>query len=185
MQNLPIIQIEGDLKLREIDPNSELDYFYSIIVANKNFFQSVEFSGADVNSKEQALELLLKGESAKKEGTGARFGLWQGRELLGQFNVFELKKEHRKAQVGYWLSQKYSGKGYASKALSSLVKYAFKDLVLHRLEATTAITNQSSIRLLERIGFRREGLLREAFWTCGKFVDDYLYALLATDKVGI
>ena len=67
--------------------------------------------------------------------------------------------------------------------MMALVRYGFKDLDLHRLEATTATTNQSSIRLLERLGFKREGLLREVFWTQGKFVDDYIYSLLAKDQI--
>lgn len=180
MKNLPSIEVGAGLELREI-PLSEAKQFLSVLILNREFFLRTESSMADISTDEEALKFLEKGDFAKSTGTGARFGLWRGPDLLGQFNIFDLDQIHRKAQVGYWLAEKENRKGYASKALKTLIGFGFEDLHLHRLEATTATTNQPSIRLLERVGFKREGLLREVFWTQGKFVDDYLYSILETD----
>jgi ribosomal-protein-alanine N-acetyltransferase len=174
--------MEGNLSLREISAG-DLDHLADVISENKAFFQRFDSWMAGIHSREQVLELITKAEKTKREKRGARFGLWEGSELLGHFNIFDADIDHRKAQIGYWLSEKYNGKGYASKALSSLVGFGFSVLNLHRLEATTATTNGSSVRLLERVGFKREGLLRECYWSNGKFVDDYLYSLLVTDHM--
>jgi RimJ/RimL family protein N-acetyltransferase len=181
MTDLYLIQVGKELLLRETS-TADLEQLVAVIEANKGFFRTVDFWMAETLVREHVFELVKKAEKSKKEKTGARFCLWDGNDLLGQFNIFDLDRQHRKAQVGYWLAEKYNGKGYARKALNSLVEFGFNVLNLHRLEATTATTNASSIRLLERIGFKREGLLRECFRINDRFVDDYLYSLLSTDR---
>jgi len=181
MKNLLSIKIEIDLILREISA-SDIDQLVAVIGSNKDFFRRNDSWMAQITTRDQVLELIQKAERTKKENTGARFALWKHDELLGHFNIFDMDKHHEKAQIGYWLSEKFNGKGYASKALKALVKFGFEVFDLHRIEATTATTNESSIRLLERVGFNREGLLREVYWNEKRFVDDYIYALLDTDQ---
>lgn len=84
------------------------------------------------------------------------------------------------AEAGYWLGRKYHGQGYGSEALEAVIDFAFKRLKLRRLEAEVFRGNPSSGRLLEKYGFREEGLKRKARRSKadGKIKDEYIYGLL-------
>lgn len=85
------------------------------------------------------------------------------------------------ATLGYWLGADHTGRGYMSATLAAVVPFAFDVLGLHRLEAAIMPTNQPSLRVIERAGFRREGLARGYLKIDGRWQDHLLYALLAGD----
>lgn len=87
-------------------------------------------------------------------------------------------------QIGYWVGERYAGKGLMLEGLRLIVGYAFDTLRLHRIEAACIPDNARSIRVLEKAGFRREGLLRSYLRINGAWQDHYLYALIATDVRG-
>ncbi len=84
-------------------------------------------------------------------------------------------------QIGYWIGQRYAGQGYMVEAIRLLVPYAFDTLRLHRIEAACIPDNARSMRVLEKAGFKREGLLRSYLRINGSWQDHYLYALIAND----
>ena len=86
--------------------------------------------------------------------------------------------------LGYWVGQPYAGKGYMTGALRVLLPTLFGELNLHRIEAACIPTNQSSIRVLEKCGFAREGLARRYLCINGVWQDHYLYGLLDEDFRG-
>lgn len=85
-------------------------------------------------------------------------------------------------QIGYWIGHQYAGRGLMLEALGLLVGHAFETLRLHRVEAACIPSNQRSIRLLEKAGFRREGLLRSYLRINGVWQDHFLYALVVGDR---
>lgn len=87
-------------------------------------------------------------------------------------------------QIGYWMGERYAGKGFMSEAIALVASYAFDTLRLHRIEAACIPDNARSIRVLEKAGFRREGLLRSYLRINGSWQDHYLYALIAGDHRG-
>lgn len=86
--------------------------------------------------------------------------------------------------LGYWVGQPYAGKGYMTAALRVLLPTLFGELNLHRVEAACIPTNQSSIRVLEKCSFAREGLARRYLCINGVWQDHYLYGLLDEDFRG-
>jgi RimJ/RimL family protein N-acetyltransferase len=93
--------------------------------------------------------------------------------------------EHGLAEVGYALATRYQGRGLMVRALVLLLGDLFAQTKLERVEARCSIDNRASQRVLERVGFRREGRLRSYFRLHGKRVDNYLYAVLRGDRVGV
>jgi len=89
---------------------------------------------------------------------------------------------HGLCEVGYALSTPYQGRGLMTSALDQLVDELFARTTLERIEARCSIENDASYRLLEKVGFRREGLLREYFQLRGRRHDNYLYAYLRRDR---
>jgi ribosomal-protein-alanine N-acetyltransferase len=83
--------------------------------------------------------------------------------------------------LGYWIGAKYAQQGYMTAAVRAVIPFVFDSLELHRLEAACLPTNMASIRLLERTGFKHEGLARRYLRINGIWQDHLLYALLGTD----
>jgi ribosomal-protein-alanine N-acetyltransferase len=85
--------------------------------------------------------------------------------------------------LGYWMGQRHAGKGHMTEAVRGAVRFAFDDLALHRVEAACLPNNEPSKRLLERVGFQREGLARAYLRIAGSWCDHLLYAALASDRL--
>lgn len=101
--------------------------------------------------------------------------------LVGTMSLFALNRAHKRADVGYSLASRVWGKGYATEALKLAVDFAFDTLGLARLEADIDPRNEASCRLVERLGFTREGLLRERWHVADEVTDSAMYGLLARE----
>ena len=101
-----------------------------------------------------------------------------GDAVVGTCTLAALSAEHRRAELGFAIARGAWGRGYASEAVAALLAYAFDALALHRVEADVDPRNDSSIRVLERMGFRREGCQRERYHLAGEVQDALLYGLL-------
>lgn len=101
--------------------------------------------------------------------------------VVGTCTLAALSAEHRRAEVGFALARAAWGRGYIAEALPALLRFAFETLDLHRLEADVDPRNERSIRALERVGFEREGYLRERYNVNGELQDAVLYGLLRHD----
>lgn len=83
--------------------------------------------------------------------------------------------------LGYWMGEQYAGRGLMADALGALIPHVFESLLLHRMEAACIPDNTRSQRLLENVGFRREGYLNGYLNINGTWRDHLLYALVAED----
>lgn len=134
-------------------------------------------------SFEQAHALVERDEEGMASGEHLRLGLERHDDgaLLGTCSLFKIDRGCRRAEIGYALASAAWGRGYMHEALKRLVDYAFGALDLNRIEADIDPRNDHSARSLERLGFVREGLLRER-WIVGLEVSDSaLYGLLRRD----
>jgi [ribosomal protein S5]-alanine N-acetyltransferase len=92
-----------------------------------------------------------------------------------------LQPEQEEGELWYLLDPAAWGRGLAAEAAHALVEYAFRQLALHRVWASCLPENPASGRVLEKLGFRREGLLRQNLRIHGQWRDSYLYAILAAE----
>ena len=99
-------------------------------------------------------------------------------ELIGTATLFNLNLDNRRAEIGYGLDRAFWRQGYMHEALQVLLSYAFNVLELHRVEADVDPRNVGSIRTLEKLGFQREGYLRERWHVNGEIQDALFYGLL-------
>lgn len=102
------------------------------------------------------------------------------KKQIGGIGLGNVDKFQGSAEVGYWLGEKYWNQGMASEALKTIMDFAFKRLNLRRLEAGVCVENKASARLLEKFGFKKEGLMMEAHRSkaTGKIHSHYFYGLL-------
>lgn len=104
-----------------------------------------------------------------------------GGELIGGIGLEVLSWDNRRGRLGYWLAAPFWGKGYGSEAASEVCRIAFRTLRLHRVDAEVFSTNPASMHLLRKLGFRLEGKRREILRRDGRWNDEYVFGLLATE----
>lgn len=102
-------------------------------------------------------------------------------ELIGSCALYAPVRQHRCASVGYMLAPAHWGQGYLREALGLLLAHAFDTWNVNRVEAEVNRHNEGSCRALERMGFRREGTMRERWIVAGQKHDTIAYALLRDD----
>lgn len=88
------------------------------------------------------------------------------------------------AEMGYDLAKEYWGKGIMSEAMTAVIDFGFVRMGLNRIEVYVMPRNKRSIRMIRRLGFKREGLLRERYFDeFGNFTDDILFSMLKSDWI--
>jgi [ribosomal protein S5]-alanine N-acetyltransferase len=105
-------------------------------------------------------------------------------EVIGTCTLASLSTEHRRAELGFALTRSVWGRGYMPEVLDVVLDFAFETLALHRVEADSDPRNTRSIRVLESMGFTREGHQRERYWVNGEPQDAVLFGLLRGEWKG-
>jgi ribosomal-protein-alanine N-acetyltransferase len=135
---------------------------------------------ADIDRARQSIE---SDRQANEAGQCLRLGIERSDRpgLIGTCTLFAFNAACRRAELGYALARAQWGHGYMHEVLTACVDYAFRTLSLHRLEADIDPRNLSSQKSLERLGFKKEGHLRERWIVNGEVSDSGLYGLLRSD----
>lgn len=131
-------------------------------------------------------ELFVSKQSKRmpdQPGTWFQFAiaLVETNYLIGDCALHTLLDEPRIVEIGFTLAEEYQGNGYASEAVKALLNYVFNNLKKHKVIAFTDVRNEKSIRLLERLGMRREAHLLENYMSKGQWIDEYQYSLLQSE----
>ncbi|OKI63928.1 GNAT family N-acetyltransferase [Micromonospora sp. CB01531] len=102
--------------------------------------------------------------------------------LVGLGTLTVTSPEHRRGEIGYVIHPDHWGRGLGTEVAGLLLRLAFEQVGLHRVEATTRPDHTASWRVLEKVGLRREGISRDHFFVRGAWWDSVRYAVLATDR---
>lgn len=126
---------------------------------------------------------LLNNLYKKREGIRWAITIKKDKTVIGTCGYNNWIKRSSRGEIGYELGRNYWGNGYASEAVGEILKYGFIKMNLNRVEAFTVPEATSSIKLLQKLGFKKEGLLREyGFWN-GQYWDENIYSLLKRDWI--
>lgn len=115
------------------------------------------------------------------EDRGLHAGIWLRGELAGAIGCHPIDWSNRATSIGYWLGAPFQGKGVITQCCRAIVSYLLDEMSLHRVEIRCATQNTRSCAVPERLGFVREGVIREAQWVAGGFVDLAVYGILASE----
>jgi ribosomal-protein-serine acetyltransferase len=116
-------------------------------------------------------------------GRAVRFGIRdrQSRELLGVVGLDSCVHLHRSCELGYWLRLDATGRGIMTEAARACADFAIHVMGAHRIRCAAATDNYPSLRVISRLGFRFEGIAREAEFVGQRWVDHAVFARLSTD----
>lgn len=104
-------------------------------------------------------------------------------ELIGEVTLMDIRRKNlQSCFIGYFLDRQYNGKGYMTEAVRLAIDFAFGELGLHRIEAGVIPRNPGSIRVLEKLGFVKEGVARKNVKINGRWEDHVVLAIMAEDR---
>ena len=181
--NSKLLEIKGErisLKLATPeDASAYLDYY----LTNKEFLAEFEpFKEDKFFTLEGQQKELTERFMQYLNGNTINFGIYKGADLIGKVRISNIiPGSFKNALIGYALSQKYLNNGYMSEAVGLICRYAFEDIGLHRLEASTLLQNTASQHVLQNNGFQCLGLNKKYLQINGKWEDHYTYYLLRED----
>ena len=173
--SLPVIEAER-LRLRWIE-ESDIHQLFAIF-SDPQVMRY--WSTPPLQNLDEAVALLQEIHASNREGTFLKWGvaLKPTDTLIGTVTLFNMDRSNGRAEIGYAQARDYWGRGYIHEALQALLKYCFDELALRRLEADVDPRNNPSIKTLERLGFQKEGFLRERWHVDGEIQDALFYGLL-------
>jgi RimJ/RimL family protein N-acetyltransferase len=177
MSSSPVPTLEAErVRLRWIE-ESDLDHLYAIFSDARVMRY---WSTPPLQNPDEALALLREIQTSNRQGTILKWGvaLKSNNNVIGTVTLFNMDRSNGRAEIGYAQAAAYWGHGYIHEALQALLKYCFEELELRRLEADVDPRNNSSIKTLERLGFQKEGFLRERWHVNGEIQDALFYGLL-------
>lgn len=98
--------------------------------------------------------------------------------MIGRIGLYNIDLNNKSASIGYWLDKEWLGKGVITRSCKAIIDDTFKRLQLNRIEIRAAVENFKSQAIPERLGFKREGIIRQGEFVNNHFVDLYVYSLL-------
>jgi ribosomal-protein-alanine N-acetyltransferase len=104
-------------------------------------------------------------------------------KVMGSCSLFNWHAVHERAEIGYLLHERFRGNGYMIEALHAVVDYGFNSMKLNRIEAFMKPDNQGSKRIVEKLGFKQEGLLREHYKFENRIYDSLVFSLLKSEHI--
>jgi ribosomal-protein-alanine N-acetyltransferase len=149
---------------------------------NREFFQRVSPLLPEAFYTEDHQKIRIE-QALKKtdEGQLYAFGIFLKTtdKLIGDISLTQIVRGVlQSCYTGFTLDKEYSGKGYTTEALQLVVDFAFRVLKLHRIEAGAMPDNTASIRVLEKVGFKKEGIAKENLKINGKWTDHQILAII-------
>ena len=147
-------------------------------LADPRVARHMPFDPLTEEETQEVVQVLVDGRTANPPRYDFALVLRETDALVGSCTLAIRYDELRQAEIYFLLNQVYWGRGYATEAARVILRYGFQDLGLHRVYATCRPANLASRRVLEKLGMRREGHLRQHRWMKGAWHDSLLYAVL-------
>lgn len=154
----------------------------SELVGNRAWLQRWEATNPDGRGWLDARGSIRGLLAAARVGTGLPYVIEVDGELVGQLNVSGIAYGSlSSASIGYWIAQRSAGRGATPTAVALATDYCFTALGLHRIEICIRPENRPSLRVVEKLGFRYEGLRRRFIHIDGQWRDHFCFALVAEE----
>ncbi|SMF87098.1 ribosomal-protein-alanine N-acetyltransferase [Paenibacillus uliginis N3/975] len=176
----PILETER-LILRLVE-DRDAEQLYEILsdaeVAKFDYFYPV-------TSKEQVLKFIERYKKEIEENEEITWGiiLKETNKLIGTCCLGSFDEGARRGELGYDIAQVKWGKGYATEALEAVIDYGFDIMNLNRIEATITPGNDASVKVLSKLNFIQEGVVRERDLIKGKLEDGIMMSILKRDYI--
>jgi [ribosomal protein S5]-alanine N-acetyltransferase len=175
LEKYPVFETERIL-LRQITLQ-DVDFLYGLYTSGDVLRY---FGMSPIDSREVAVNMVDNYEKHLESGGPMRWAIVEkhSNKMIGTCGFHGISKAYKRCEIGYDLSPDHWGKGIMGEALSPLLSYLFADKGMNRVGAVIVPYNKASSRVVEKLGFKQEGLLREYILQDDQVYDAYMYSLL-------
>jgi len=177
---LATIQIDGKLLLRPYEPADAAALFAAIDRERSRLGLWLPWVASTMR-QDHSLEFIKLSHQQIQDQQALPLGMFYDGELVGGVGMHEWSHETKLAQVGYWISKGYEGRGFVSASISALLTYLFKEVGLNKAEIRFAVANARSASVAQRLGFTTEGIIRQAALRNGMLEDLVVTGMLKTE----
>lgn len=174
--------IDGEIELLLLEPR-HAEALYGLTDKNRPYLRQW-LPWLDNNTSIH--DTLLFIDSTRRQyaaNNGFQAGIWYRSEIAGVIGYHPIDWPNRSSSLGYWLGESFQGRGIMTRSCRAFLDHSFRSLKLNRIEIRCATDNGRSRAIPERLGFRREGQVREAEWLYERFVDHVVYGLLVREWI--
>lgn len=176
-RNINILRLKGNnIELKILTPEDSKDVF-DYYIRNKEYLEPFEpIREKSFYTLEVQTQNLIESYKQFLNGTNIEFGIYKNKQFIGKIRLSNVVRGiFKNAFVGYSIDEMEQSKGYMKEALKLVLDYAFEDMELHRIEATTLLDNEKSQRVLISCGFKEVGISEKYLFINGKWRDHKIF----------
>ena len=130
---------------------------------------------------EHSLQFIQRSQDQMRDQEALALGIFYNDVVIGGIGMHDWDQETRKAQIGYWITMEHEGKGIIVKSLAPFISMLFEQIGLNKIEIHYVPANKRSAKVAERLGFMREGVIRQSCMRNGVPEDIVITGLLKTE----
>ncbi len=173
--SFPEIHVNDEIVLREIKESDAAGFYFYITDPEVQLYISDEDIPTSIDNAVHELRYW------SSLFTHQRSIYWaiadkKTNTIIGTCGFNNWSQLHRRGEISYDLARNYWNKGIMTKVIKEMIKFSINNMGMERIQATVTLQNKASTRVLEKLGFKREGLLKHYAYLHGKGKDFYMYA---------
>jgi ribosomal-protein-serine acetyltransferase len=177
------IKVDDSISLELLDDIHAVPIL-NIIEANRNYLREWLPWVDNMQTIGDFKNYIANCKKQHDEGSDLGYVIIFNKNIVGRIGLHNIDQQNKIASIGYWLDENYTGKGIISKSCKAIINYAYRTLDLNRIEIKCGIRNNKSRAIPEKLGFKQEGILREAELVNNTFIDLYIFSMLKNEWAG-
>lgn len=174
------LKVDEDIDLRLLEEKHARDLF-ALVDRNRDYLRPWMVWVDDTRSVEDTRKFRRAALCRFQEKKGLQAGIFFEGRLVGVIGYNKIDWPGKSATLGYWLGASFQGRGIMTRACHAMLRYAFDELRLHRVEIQAAVENTKSRAIPERLGFKHERTVEQAQWLNDHFADYAVYGISAEE----
>ena len=165
------------IEMRQFEPR-DAETVFVVVDRNREHLRQWLLWVDHSHSPEDLRQFILRVQAQFEADQGPNAGIWVDGTFAGNVGCHPISWANRNCSLGYWIDAAQQGKGLITRCCAAMLDYLFDELRLHRVEVRCGAGNTRSCAIPERLGFTREGLLRQAEWVNDRWVDLLVWGMI-------
>ncbi len=175
-----LLKVDKDIVLKILEMDDATDLFH--LVDNNRSYLREWIPWVDSNiTIDESKAFIHSTRGQYEQNLGFQCGMWFHNQLVGVLGFQRIDWMNKNVEIGYWISAEHQGLGIVTKSCQTLADYAFNEYQLNRVQIRCATENKKSCAIIERLGFVKEGIMRQAEFLYDHYVDLFIYGMTANE----
>lgn len=176
----PFLNVDSDITLHLLEP-ADAETLFALVDANRDHLRQWIVWIDTTLEIADSRRFIETSQHRRENNNGYALSIWYRKRLAGMVGHVDINWTHRSVEIGYWIGTDYQGHGIMTRACRAFISWTFSTLDMNRVQIQCSVENTRSQAVAERLGFQREGVLREMRWLHSRFIDYVVYGMLARE----